>query len=199
MNTADLLGLILRLRLERDAELQAKFDRSLPFADGQFDRWERARRLGFAEGASIYDSSCVFGRVTVGESTWIGPWTMLDGSGGGISIGRFCSVSAGVHIYTHDTVGWALSGGRLTRREGSVSIGDNVYLGSQSVVALGSCVGTMSVVASNSFVSGTFPPRSVIGGTPARVIGRVEGNGSDIELVYPDHRSAVTGQELPPP
>ena len=42
------------LRLAREAELKAGM-RSLPFADGLFDRWERARRLGFGEGASIYE------------------------------------------------------------------------------------------------------------------------------------------------
>jgi hypothetical protein len=30
------------LRRARESELKAQYDRSLPFADGLFDRWERA-------------------------------------------------------------------------------------------------------------------------------------------------------------
>src|SRR3982750_1585315 len=84
--------------------------RSLPLGDLVADRWARARALGFGEGTSVYDSALVLGDVRVGERTWIGPQTVLDGSGG-LTIGSTCSISAGVHIYTHDTVRWALSGG----------------------------------------------------------------------------------------
>jgi acetyltransferase-like isoleucine patch superfamily enzyme len=177
---------IERLRLEREAELRARFDRSLPFADGMFDRWERARRLGFGEGASIYDSSFVLGRVTVGRGTWIGPWTMLDGSGGGLSIGDTCSISAGVQIYTHDTVAWALSGGRAARRTGAVRIGDCVYVGPQSVIAAGTEIADHVVVGANSFVNRPVPARTVVAGSPARAIGRVEGEGEAVRLVFAD-------------
>ena len=53
--------------------------------------------------------------VTVGAGTWIGPNTLLDGTGG-LSIGASCSISAGVQIYTHDSVMWALSGGTASVR-----------------------------------------------------------------------------------
>ena len=172
------------LRLAREAELKARYSRSLPFADGLFDRWERARRLGFADHASIYDSACVFGDVTVGAKTWIGPWVMLDGSGGGIRIGATCSISAGVHVYTHDTVLWALSGGKLAPRRDAVAIGDRVYIGSQAVIARGVTIGEMCVVAANSFVNRDVPPRTIVGGMPARAIGRVEGDDENVRLVY---------------
>jgi len=172
------------VRLAREAELKSQFDRSLPFADGLFDRWERARRLGFAKDASIYDSACVFGDVSVGAGTWIGPWVMLDGSGGSIRIGSTCSLSAGVHIYTHDTVLWALSGGKMATRKAAVSIGDRVYIGSQSVIARGVTIGDMCVIAANSFINRNVTTRSIVGGTPAKVIGRVEGEGDAIRLVF---------------
>ncbi len=175
---------LAELRLAREAELKARYARSLPFADGLFDRWERARRLGFGAGASIYDSACVFGDVSVGAETWIGPWVMLDGSGGGIRIGTTCSISSGVHIYTHDTVLWALSGGKLKPCQAAVSIGDRVYIGSQSVIARGVSVGDMCVVAANSFVRQDMPPRAIFAGVPAKPIGRVEGEGETVRLVF---------------
>jgi len=156
----------------------------LPFADGLFDRWERARRLGFARDASIYDSACVFGDVSVGAGTWIGPWVMLDGSGGGIRIGSTCSLSAGVHVYTHDTVLWALSGGKAATRKAAVSIGDRVYIGSQSVIGRGVTIGDMCVIAANSFVNRNVPARCIVGGTPAKAIGSVEGEGDAVRLLF---------------
>jgi acetyltransferase-like isoleucine patch superfamily enzyme len=184
MPSQDLSAQLEELRLARESELRERYNRSLPFADGLFDRWERARRLGFAEGASIYDSACVFGNVHVGRDTWIGPWVMLDGSGGGLSIGSTCSLSAGVHIYTHDTVAWALSGGKAPRRTGPVSIGDRVYIGSQSVISLGVSIGDMAVVAANSFVNRDVPTRTIVGGVPAVRLGHVIGDGETVELVF---------------
>lgn len=184
MTQDDLQKGIEALRLAREAELKARYDRSLPFADGLFDRWERACRLGFGEGASIYDSACVFGDVKVGAGTWIGPWVMLDGSGDEISIGSTCSISAGVHIYSHDTVLWAISGGKLARRTGPVQIGHCVYIGSQSVVRFGVNIGEMAVIAANSFVNRDVPARTIVGGSPAVPIGRVEGQNETVRLVF---------------
>lgn len=181
------------VRLAREAELKTEYHRSLPFADGMFDRWERARRLDFGEGASIYDSACVFGDVSVGAETWIGPWVMLDGSGGGIRIGSTCSLSAGVHIYTHDTVLWAVSGGKLKARKGSVTIGDRVYIGSQSVIARGVTIAEMCVIAANSFVNKDIPTRTIVGGSPARQIGRVTGDGPNCRLVFEQTTGGTAG------
>ena len=92
----ELLNQLKRFWLERRREVNDRFKRTLPLADYIVDRWEKARELGFGEGTSIYDSSLVFGDVRVGEHTWIGPFTLLDGSGGGLEIGSHCSISAGV-------------------------------------------------------------------------------------------------------
>jgi len=98
------------LWLQRRREVNAQYRRSLPLADYVVDRWEKARELGFGEGTTIYDSVLVLGDVQVGRNTWIGPFVVLDGSGG-LSIGSNCSISAGVQIYSHDSVHWAISGG----------------------------------------------------------------------------------------
>ncbi len=97
------------LRTACATELRERWDRDLPLDELLFDRWERARELGFGEGTSIYHSSYVYGDVRVGRGTWIGPFTMLDGTGG-LRSGTL-QISSGVQIYTHDTVEWAVSGG----------------------------------------------------------------------------------------
>jgi len=184
MKTDEIHQAILDMRLRREAELKQRYDRSLPFADGQFDRWERAQRLGFGQGSSIYDSSFVFGEVSVGENSWIGPWTLLDGSGGKVLIGDYCSISAGVHIYTHDTAKWAVSGGSVPPKVGTVSISDNVYIGSQSVIGPGVSIGTRAAIGANSFVNKDVPNNSIFAGSPANEIGRVHVNDKNVEFIY---------------
>ena len=171
-----------------DDRLRGEYQRSLPFQDAAFDRWERARRLGFGEGASIYNSAIIYGDVRVGRKTWIGPNTLLDGTGGGLEIGDFCSVSAGVQIYTHDTVQWALSGGILPRAEARVTIGDCVYIGSQSIVAAGVTIGSRCVVGANSYVNDDVPDRTVVGGSPARRIGVVIGEAENVRIAFDARR-----------
>jgi len=183
MNTNDLRELLLQLYAEQDQGLRQRFDRSLSFQDGMFDRWERARRLGFGDGASIYNSALIYGDVGVGEQTWIGPGVILDGSSDSLSIGAYCSISSGVHIYTHDTVRWALSRGEEEPRTAPVIIGDCVYIGPQSVIVAGIKIGSHCVVGANSFVNKDVASRTVVAGTPARPIGRVVGDGKDIRIV----------------
>ena len=178
---AELLAACYKVNEER---LSRDYQRSLPFQDGMFDRWERARRLGFGERASIYNSAAVFGDVRVGADSWIGPNTLLDGSGGGLSIGSFCSISSGVHVYTHDTVLWALSGGALGRAEGPVSIGDCVYIGSQSIIAAGVKIGSRCVIGANSFVNDDVADGTVVGGSPARKLGTVVGESAAVRIVF---------------
>ena len=72
----ELFRLLNKLKNSFDGEFLKQYNRSLPFADMLFDRWERAKLLGFGEGTSIYDSCVVLGNVKVGKNTWIGPNTL---------------------------------------------------------------------------------------------------------------------------
>jgi acetyltransferase-like isoleucine patch superfamily enzyme len=175
---AELRALHARL----DQQLQSDWQRSLPLDEHVSDRWERARALGFGEGSSIYAASYVYGDVTVGEGTWIGPFTVLDGSGG-LRIGSHCSISSGVHLYSHDTVKWALSGGVAEYERSPVEIGDCCYVGPQTIVVRGVTVGHHSVVGGGSFVNRDVEPYSVVVGSPCRRIGRVEIDGDRIDLL----------------
>lgn len=181
---------LLALYEKQEKFLREKYDRSLSFQDGIFDRFERAKRLGFDEGASIYNSALVFGSVTVGKKTWIGPYVVLDGSGGSISIGQYCSISAGVHIYTHDSVMWALSGGEANLNQAAVVIGENSYLGAQSVIKAGVSIGSRCVVGANSFVNQSVEDNSIVAGSPAKIIGQVKVSGKEIILEYFNHKGA---------
>lgn len=171
----------------QEKHLKEHYQRSLSFQDGLFDRFERACSLGFEEGASIYNSALVFGDVKVGVKSWIGPYVILDGSGGGINIGSYCSISAGVHIYTHDSVMWALSGGQQSLHQSPVIINDCTYIGAQSVIKAGVSIGAHCVIGAHSFVNCDVPERTIVAGSPARPIGRIIIEQEEIRLEY-DHK-----------
>ena len=167
-----LLDQVRQLHTHLSAEKRKDWSRDVPFEELLFDRWERARTLGFGEEASIYQSSYVFGDVTVGDHTWIGPFTLLDGSGG-LAIGAYCSISAGVHIYSHNTVKWAVSGGKAPYERRPVQIGNCCFIGPHSVIRDGVTLGDHVVVGAQSFVNKDVPTRCIVAGSPARMIGRV--------------------------
>lgn len=173
MSGDDLRERLVALYAALRGETRERWARDLPLDELLSDRWERARSLGFGDGASIYASSLVYGDVSVGADTWVGPFTLLDGSGG-LRIGRNCSISAGVQIYTHDTVKWAVSGGVAEYEYGPVAIEDCCHIGAQSVIARGVSVGRGSVVGACSFVNRDLPAFTVAAGVPCRPIGRVE-------------------------
>jgi acetyltransferase-like isoleucine patch superfamily enzyme len=152
------------------AQVRTEFDRSVPLADYVVDRWERARTYGFGEATSVYDSCLVLGDVVVGEHTWIGPYTVLDGSGG-LTIGSSCAVSAGVHLYSHDTVLRTITGGEAPIAYGRTAIGDRVFLGPHTVVQRGVTIGDGTVIGANSFVSTDIPEGVLAYGSPCRVRG----------------------------
>ena len=158
-------------RRQRDG-MHRRWNRTLPFGDYMVNRWEKARILGFGEGASIYDSALVIGDVKVGRFTWVGPQTLLDGSGG-LSIGDHCSISAGVQIYSHDTVQWAVTGGECGPDRAPTQIGSNCYLGPNTVVAKGVTIGDRCIIGANSLVLRDIPSGSKAYGTPCRVVGQV--------------------------
>jgi acetyltransferase-like isoleucine patch superfamily enzyme len=163
--------------------MRARFDRDLPFDELLFDRWERAASLGFGEESSIYHLSYVYGDVKVGEHTWIGPYTLLDGTGG-LSIGSWCAISAGVHIYTHDSSIWAVTGGKGPTPREAVTIEDCCYLGPQSIVTMGITIGAHTIVGGHSFVNQDVEPYSIVVGAPARKIGHVVINSDGARFVY---------------
>ena len=168
--------------------MRSKWQRDLPLDEMLFDRWERAHSLGFGRGASIYHNSYVYGDVSVGEDSWIGPFTILDGSGG-LKIGRNCSISAGVHIYTHDTVKWALSGGRADYERAAVTIGDCCFIGPQAVIAKGVRIGSHTVVGANAFVNCDIPEYTIAVGTPCKPVGKVvEDSDGGVRLEYNSRR-----------
>lgn len=116
----------------------------------------------------------VVGDPEVGEGTWIGAFTVIDGSGG-LTIGRGCDISSGAQIYTHSSAKRCVSGRRFAEVERQpVVIGDHVFVGAGAVINMGVTIGDEAVVAAGAVVTRDVAPRTVVAGVPARVVADVD-------------------------
>lgn len=113
------------------------------------------------------------------------------GNGSDLEIGDFsglgagCNVPRDICIGDHVMMAWDVlivnqnhttssteipmdQQGSEPRRE--CTIGDDCWIGARAIIIPGACISTGSIVAAGSVVTRTFPPYSVIGGNPARLI-----------------------------
>ncbi|WP_213287209.1 DapH/DapD/GlmU-related protein [Bradyrhizobium sp. sGM-13] len=153
------------------ARKKRQFNRRVPIGDLLSERHDNAAAYGFGEGTTMYDNVLVLSDVMVGRNTWIGPGCILDGSGGGLEIGDWCSISAGVQIYTHNTVNRSTSLGAKPIDYLPTKIGHGVYIGPNAVIQMGVTVGDRAVIGANSLVNRDIPPGAKAFGSPARLYG----------------------------
>lgn len=164
----------LNSSIQRRRDLvRLRWQRVLPVGEYLSDRHEKAGFLGFGQGTTIYDSSLVFGDVQVGRNTWIGPFTILDGSGG-LTIGDNCSISAGVQIYTHDTVQRTVTGGVVPTVHSPTKIEANVYIGPNTIIQMGVTIGSKTIIGANSLVNTDIPSNTKAWGSPCRIFSQEE-------------------------
>jgi serine acetyltransferase len=128
----------------------------------------------------------LIGDPDIGPGTWIGAFTVIDGSGG-LVIGAGCDISCGVQIYTHSSVRRCVSGRRFTEVERQATrIGDRVFLGANAVVNMGVTIGDEAVVAAGAVVTRDVAPRTVVAGVPARPVAEVALSRADAALSRAD-------------
>jgi acetyltransferase-like isoleucine patch superfamily enzyme len=164
---------------------QTNYHRMNPFFEDLFNWTERGSFwTGKDNGVTIYNSATLIGEVQIGADTWVGPFCLLDG-GGGLQIGRNCSISTGCHLLTHDTVKWALSGGASGYEYERTRIGDCCFLGCQVVVTKGVSIGNHCLIAAGAVVTKDVQDCTIAAGVPARPIGKVRlETGGEVRLVY---------------
>ena len=109
--------------------------------------------------------------LTLGDFTGIGDYAHI-GCSGGVTFGS--NVIAGPYLTCHSQEHVTDDLEKPIRlqgtHEGEVVVGDDVWLGARVTLLSGARVGDGCIVAAGSVVRGDFPPRSVIGGLPARIL-----------------------------
>lgn len=159
-----------------------KYNRVNPFIEDLFEWKEKGRFFG-GKNITIYDSATIIGDVKIGDNTWIGPFCLLDGTGG-LTIGTYCAISTRACILTHDTIKWSLSGGKAPYEHTPVVIGDYCFIGVESVIIRGVTIGKHCLIGANSVVTHDIPDYSIAVGSPARIIGKVEIDNDKVNLIY---------------
>lgn len=90
-----------------------------------------------------------------------------------ITIGHYCNFGGNVWIWDTDfhSLDWQVrrrtSAGARTR---PIVIGDDVFVGANSIILKGVSIGDRSIIGAGSVVSGSIPADELWGGNPARLI-----------------------------
>jgi len=109
--------------------------------------------------------------IRIGNNVGIGEFAYLGG-GGGLDIGHDCIIGQYFschpenHLYDNADVPIRLQG--VTRK--GIKVGANCWIGSKVTLLDGISIGSGCVIAAGAVVTRSFPPNSIIGGIPARLI-----------------------------
>lgn len=112
--------------------------------------------------------------IKIGRDSLIGEYTVIRGQGG-VTIGDrvytspFTQILAVNHVFNDPTRPFIEQG---ITAEG-ITIEDDVWLGAGAIVTDGVRVGHHSIVAAGAVVTRDVEPNTIVGGVPARPIGRV--------------------------
>lgn len=128
---------------------------------------------------------CGIGTLTVGFGTYGRPIIINSVPTDSVSIGKFCSISAGVKIFgggEHDTNRVSTYPFRTiltdpevncdVQTKGPTIIGNEVWIGTDALVLSGVTIGDGAVIGARALVCSEVAPYTVVGGNPAKIIRR---------------------------
>lgn len=116
--------------------------------------------------------------LTLEDNVFIGQFNFIEATNG-ITIREGCQITNYVSIITHSShIAIRLYGDQYRKttdpiayNKGAVEIGKYTFVGPHVTIMPNTKIGKGSIIASHSMVKGEFPDFSIIGGTPAKVIG----------------------------
>ena len=118
-----------------------------------------------AEGMRIGTGTKLFSKPSAVLIDLTRPWL--------IDIGKNVQITIGVKILTHGYDWSVLKGkfGEVLGSAGKVTIGDNCFIGMNTVILKGTTIGNNTIIGAGSVVTGGgYPSDCVLAGNPARVI-----------------------------
>lgn len=127
--------------------------------------------LGKSEGAYIhppFHCNCGY-NIETGKNFFANyGCVILDAAK--VTIGDYCQMAPGVHIYTSGHPIHPASRNSGYEYAIPVTIGDNVWVGGNTVICPGVTIGSNTVIAAGSVVVDDIPDWVIAGGNPCRVI-----------------------------
>lgn len=125
--------------------------------------------------AQIDPDGYVIGKVTLGTGVRIGPRTVLRADQDTITVGSHVWFGAAATVHIDPGIPTVIGSDVVVEDEAIVhgcTLGDAVLVGRDATILTGSSVGTGSIVQDGALVpeGKAFPPRSVIAGTPGKVV-----------------------------
>lgn len=118
--------------------------------------------------------------IEIGKNSVINTKVLLDGRGAKLIISNNVDIARECLIWTmdHDP-----NSPTHSSRCSEVVIEDHVWIASRAIILPGVHIGRGAVVASGAVVTKDVPPFCIVGGVPAKVIGKRE-NALEYELDY---------------
>ena len=113
-------------------------------------------------------------RIDIGDKCYINRYCMIDASEK-VTVGEDVMIGPNCYITDHDH-GYAL-GERITTQplvSAPVEIQKCVWIGAGCTILKGVTIGKEAIVAAGAVVTRDVPPRAIVGGIPAKVIGKRE-------------------------
>jgi len=134
---------------------------------------EPHRAVRVAAGASIAAHAFVHGPVTLAAHASVNPYATLDGGRAGITIGEGTRIATRASLFAFDHgVDPALPIRAQPVRSHGIEVGRDVWIGANATITDGVRIGDQAVVGAGAVVTRDVPPRAIVGGVPARVIGQ---------------------------
>ncbi len=132
-----------------------------------------ASQVALKEGARICACNPT-ASVSIGENTTIGYHTFIFASEQ-ITIGKNCLIAPFVYLVDSDhEINRTNLINQQPNKTAPIIIGDDVWLGSNVTVLKGVRIGDGAVVGANSLVNTDVEPYTIVGGVPAKLIGKRE-------------------------
>jgi acetyltransferase-like isoleucine patch superfamily enzyme len=125
--------------------------------------------ITLGDWTTLHDHCLILGgeSVSIGPHCWFGQNCILDGSGS-LNIGRGVRVGMYSQLWSHVAAGEQIEGCTLLG-ERPVFIEDDVWLVGSCIVASGVTLGRRTVALIGSNITRSWPPNSVLAGTPAAI------------------------------
>lgn len=137
----------------------------------------RLSGVRIADDVRIVSSCRVFssGCLTVGAGTWLGHNLIIVGGEANVLIGGSCDFAPNVTLVTgsHQID----KGGERVAGQGystPIFIGAGSWIGAGAIILGGAKLGRRNIVAAGSVVKDEFPDNVLLGGTPAKIIRRLD-------------------------